>query len=80
MIESASLYKMDVPPIENQAFLEKVQYALRAVEWGTGMARAVYDPVVEKFAAFEPLAEGFVDGVEGRIDRAVRFRTVADRL
>lgn len=44
-----------------ELYLEKAVYARRAVEWGTTMVRSVYEPVVELFTQFEPLAAGFVD-------------------
>ncbi len=33
----------------------------RMVEWGAGMARATYDPVIRAYAEFEPLARGYPD-------------------
>ncbi|MFQ5706658.1 MAG: PEP/pyruvate-binding domain-containing protein [bacterium] len=42
-------------------FSAMVDYAQRAVEWSTGMVRAVYSPVVNLFASFEPLAPGLID-------------------
>lgn len=42
-------------------FSERVDMIGRAVNWGTGMVRAVYEPTVSLFASFEPLAHGFVD-------------------
>jgi hypothetical protein len=44
-----------------ETYLDRAQYARRAVEWGTSMARSVYEPVVELFLNFEPLAAGFID-------------------
>ncbi|MFH1007926.1 MAG: PEP/pyruvate-binding domain-containing protein [Candidatus Latescibacterota bacterium] len=44
-----------------EAFVEKAYSARRAVEWGTGMIRAMYDPVVALFSGFEPLVAGFSD-------------------
>ena len=40
---------------------QKADQTCRAVAWGTGMVDAVYEPVVELFAGFEPLARGFID-------------------
>jgi len=39
----------------------KADYARRVVEWGSGMVRAAYDPIVTMYARFEPLATGFLD-------------------
>lgn len=44
--------------LERLNWQQKVQ---RMVEWGSGMTRAVYRPVVESFSTFEPLAYGFYD-------------------
>ena len=44
-----------------ERYVEKAYSARRAVEWGTGMIRAMYDPVVTLFSGFEPLAAGFSD-------------------
>ncbi|GJM29743.1 MAG: hypothetical protein DHS20C17_23780 [Cyclobacteriaceae bacterium] len=38
-----------------------VTSARRLVEWGTGMAKAVYEPTVKHFEGFEPMAHGFID-------------------
>lgn len=35
--------------------------ARRAVEWGTGMIRTTYFPIMNEYAGFEPLANGFID-------------------
>lgn len=51
-------------PFEEMDLLARLnwqQEVQRMVEWGTGMTRAVYRPVVETFNAFEPLAYGFFD-------------------
>ncbi|TFG94566.1 MAG: phosphoenolpyruvate synthase, partial [Calditrichales bacterium] len=42
-------------------FVRTVDYARRVVEWGSGMVRTVYDPVIHLFDKFEPLASGFFD-------------------
>ena len=42
-------------------FSEQVTMVGRAVNWGTGTVRAVYEPTVALFSPFEPLALGFVD-------------------
>lgn len=44
-----------------EKFAEKSTYASRLVEWGTGMIRAIYQPTVNLFLEFEPLAAGFID-------------------
>lgn len=43
------------------AVREHVEAVRRAVDWGSGMVRAVYEPVVKLFGSFEPLALGFID-------------------
>lgn len=40
---------------------EKIEYARRIVEWGTGMVRSHYEPIASLFGTFEPLASGFID-------------------
>jgi hypothetical protein len=47
--------------IEFAKFSESVSYTRRVVEWGTSMVRAVYNPVINLFSRFEPLAIGFLD-------------------
>jgi hypothetical protein len=42
-------------------FSEQVGMVGRAVNWGTGTVRTIYEPTVAQFASFEPLAMGFVD-------------------
>ena len=53
------------PKLENaislRRYLSKVNAARRAVEWGSAMVRAVYNPVADLYAPFEPLATGFID-------------------
>jgi hypothetical protein len=49
------------PELTFETYLERALYARRAVEWGTHLVRAVYEPVVEMFTRFEPLAAGFID-------------------
>ncbi len=44
-----------------EVFFEKVEFCRRAVEWGTGMIRAVYGPTIGLFNGFEPLAFGYTD-------------------
>ncbi|MBN1350166.1 phosphoenolpyruvate synthase [candidate division KSB1 bacterium] len=44
-----------------EQFRLKANQAIRTVEWCTGMVRAVYNPVVNLFYEFEPLASGFID-------------------
>lgn len=44
-----------------ETFAEKSAYASRLVEWGTGIIRAIYEPTVNLFREFEPLAAGFID-------------------
>jgi len=39
----------------------RAQQAQRAVAWGSEMVRVTYEPVAERYAAFEPLARGFID-------------------
>ncbi|MEE4359395.1 MAG: PEP/pyruvate-binding domain-containing protein [Desulfococcaceae bacterium] len=40
---------------------EKSDYARRVSEWGSGMIRAAYEPVIRLYSEFEPLAKGFAD-------------------
>lgn len=40
------------------AFLET---ARRQVEWSSAMVKATYQPIVNQYADFEPLAQGFID-------------------
>lgn len=47
--------------LDFETYLERALYARRAVEWGTNMVRAIYEPVVELYVQFEPLAAGFID-------------------
>ncbi len=47
--------------ISLELMTELANGARRLVEWGSGMALAVYQPAVEIFSAFEPLAGGFID-------------------
>lgn len=61
------------------ALLMRVESTLRAVEWGAGMVRANYDPVVERFSRFEPLAMGFIDD-RVRSSILLAFGAVASRL
>lgn len=42
-------------------FLQRIFYTRGAIEWSTGMFRAVYAPVIQLFSDFEPLAAGFLD-------------------
>jgi len=42
-------------------FADTADYMRRVVEWSTGMVQAVYGPVIETFAEFEPEARGFLD-------------------
>ncbi|RMF65103.1 MAG: phosphoenolpyruvate synthase, partial [Calditrichaeota bacterium] len=42
-------------------YLDRIKTSRREVEWGAGMFRAVYNPVVSLFSTFEPLAGGFID-------------------
>jgi len=44
-----------------QHFLSQVNGSRHAVEWSSGMVRATFDPVVDLYAPFEPLATGFID-------------------
>jgi hypothetical protein len=46
-------------PVEE--LMVRAQQAQRAVAWGSEMVRVTYEPVVERWAAFEPLARGFID-------------------
>ena len=43
------------------AVREHGEVVRHAVDWGAGMVRAVYEPVVKLFGSFEPLATGFID-------------------
>ncbi|HQU73641.1 MAG TPA: PEP/pyruvate-binding domain-containing protein, partial [Calditrichia bacterium] len=60
--------------------------ARRLVEWGVGMIRAWYMPTVKRFAAFEPLANGFPDNrIRGTIllplgESAARLRDISGAL
>ena len=40
---------------------KKLSLARSQVEWSTSMVKAIYGDVVEKYAAFEPKATGFID-------------------
>ncbi|MBN1558911.1 phosphoenolpyruvate synthase [candidate division KSB1 bacterium] len=40
---------------------QKVDYAKRALEWSSAMVRAVYQEPLEKFAAFEPHIQSYID-------------------
>ena len=42
-------------------FADYLDHARRFVEWGTATNRAVYGPIVERYATFEPKAYGFLD-------------------
>ena len=57
------LLKIDasINQIALEKCLEKADYSRRVVEWGSGMIRANYDPVISLFLYFEPLAAGFID-------------------
>lgn len=48
-------------PLPLEEYLDKAYVSRQVVEWGTGMVRAVYEPVVSVFGAFEPMALDFVD-------------------
>lgn len=43
------------------SFRAQVEQTRRVVEWGVGLTNATYGATVERFAAFEPMAHGFVD-------------------
>ncbi len=60
-------------------FLERAQLAAASVQWGAGMFRSVYQPVVNLFAGFEPLADGFIDN-EIRASVLLQFGDVCARL
>jgi hypothetical protein len=47
--------------VELDQLRHRMEAARRLLEWGAGMTRTVYEPVVHLFASFEPLALGFVD-------------------
>ena len=44
-----------------EALREKVDYAVRVVDWSAGMVRATFDPAIDLFYGFEPLVSGFID-------------------
>ncbi len=44
-----------------EAFLSRVEFSLRTVEWGTATVRSVFEGVAELFSAFEPRAQGLID-------------------
>lgn len=44
-----------------QDLLDKVVAVRRVTEWGGGMVRANYQPIVDIFSRFEPSSAGFVD-------------------
>ncbi len=56
---------LSVPGFEKKMtlddYLKKTNDSRRAVEWASGMVKAVYNPVVTMYADFEPLASGFID-------------------
>ncbi len=47
--------------IDMVSFREWVGLARGSVEWGTAMMRIIFEPVIDLFGKFEPLAAGFVD-------------------
>ena len=47
--------------ISVSTFVQRIEACRRIVEWSTGSVRAYYNPAVNLFARFEPLAEGFID-------------------
>ena len=66
MWEWARIQPHLTPPLHRetldlQGFLTHADYSRRVAEWGTGMVRAVYEPVARLFGGFEPLAGGFID-------------------
>jgi hypothetical protein len=48
-------------PIPRSAFDRRVEALRRVAEWGTAMTTAHYQHVVDRYAAFEPKARGFID-------------------
>ncbi|MDA1191729.1 MAG: phosphoenolpyruvate synthase, partial [Candidatus Poribacteria bacterium] len=44
-------------------FVQQVTNARRAVDWGVGTVRAVYEPTINLFLPFEPLAAGLLDDI-----------------
>jgi hypothetical protein len=89
---------MMFPPPEQASltledFIEKTHYARRVTEWGSGMVRANFQPVIGLFGTFEPLAYGFTDdrirssillplgNVAGQLaDIAARFSKVSNHV
>ena len=60
-IESIISPKKSSTRMEFNQIAESVAYSRRVVEWSTAMVRAIYDPVINLFSRFEPLAVGFID-------------------
>jgi len=66
MWEWETINPMITPPAEQASlaledFVEKAHYARRVTEWGSGMVRTNFEPVINLFGTFEPLAYGFTD-------------------
>lgn len=49
------------PVVNLQDLNRQLENARRVVEWGANMVRGVYGDVVDRYGAFEPLADGFID-------------------
>ncbi|WP_040253938.1 PEP/pyruvate-binding domain-containing protein [Psychroserpens mesophilus] len=53
------------PSTENTMTLEDLtsvlESARREVEWSSSMVKAIYQDIVDEYAAFEPLSHGFID-------------------
>lgn len=47
--------------LSRSAFDARVEALRRVAEWGTAMTTAHYEHVVDRYAAFEPKAQGFID-------------------
>ncbi len=58
---------------------QRAEYAKRAVEWSSGMVRAIYQEPLDKFAAFEPMLHSFIDD-RIRVSLLLPFGTTAGEV
>ncbi len=65
--------------IDTASLREWIETVRGSVEWGTAMMRSVYEPVINLFGKFEPLASGFVDD-RVRSSLLLRQGETADKL
>jgi len=65
--------------IEIAVLRDWIETVRGSVEWGTAMIRTIYEPVINLFGKFEPLASGFVDD-RVRSSLLLRQGETADKL